>query len=154
MPLGNWTWFDLAVKKQADHQFTLTTDDLKIALTTSAQALDRTFLGGSGDARYADLTAELTTAGGYTAGGASLSGLALARTANVTLLNASNISWIITSTITFKYAVLYDNSLANKDLIAFLDTDTTNSSASTSVGTVGSPLVLSFPSGLLKFTGV
>jgi hypothetical protein len=45
---------------------------IKAVLTTSTQAITRTFTGSSGNARYTDLTNELGTASGYTAGGVAL----------------------------------------------------------------------------------
>lgn len=119
----------------------LTTDTFKAALCTSVQALDGTFLGSSTDARYADLTAELTTANGYTAGGLALSSLALTRftgsaTNDSVAWDCADLVWTLTGGITFKYLVIYDFTATNKDIIALCDMDTGGGSVSPLAGTL------------------
>ena len=73
MAAGNWTVFNRAKLKLANGTFDLDTNTFKMALTTSSQALADTFAGTSTDCRYADLTAEVASGGGYTTGGKTLS---------------------------------------------------------------------------------
>lgn len=152
MPVGNWTWFDKAIDKFANRQFNLTGDTFKLALTTSTQAISKTFLGTSTDCRYADLTAELATANGYTVGGLSLTSLSLLRSGSTETWSAGNASWTITGAgVTFKYGIVYDDTNANKDLLCFVDSDT--GGGSTTVLAAGSPLAFSLASGILRMIG-
>lgn len=50
----------------------LSSDALKVVLCNNSQKLDEFFMGTSGDARFADLTGELPTGGGYVNGGIPL----------------------------------------------------------------------------------
>lgn len=140
MAVGNFFLFDRALLKLQDGTINLESMALKAVLTDIAQPLDKTFTGSSGDARYADLTAELSTANGYTAGGVSLSGVTLSRpTALIAQLTASNWSWTITSTgITFKYCVLFVGGATNDDLLAVVDCEDTGGSLILAAG----PLVI------------
>lgn len=76
MSSGTPGLFIPAKKKLLTAGFNLSSDALKAALCTSAQALSAGFLGSSADARFADLTGEISGAG-YTAGGLALSGVSL-----------------------------------------------------------------------------
>jgi hypothetical protein len=123
---GPMLWMDRALKKIADGTINLAGDTFHMALLGSAQALSATFTGSSGDARYADLTAELSTTNGYTNGGLALTGASLSRVAvNQTAWTTAAAQWTLTSTgITFKYAAIVDWTAANKDILAFVDMDT------------------------------
>lgn len=77
MSAGTPTLFIPAKKKLLTGGFNISADALKAALTSSTQALSVGFTGASGDARYADLTAELATGNGYTAGGQALAAVVL-----------------------------------------------------------------------------
>lgn len=76
MSSGTPFLFFPAKKKLLTGGFVLSTDTLKAALCTNAQALSAGFLGASADARFADLTGEVSGTG-YTAGGLALSGVSL-----------------------------------------------------------------------------
>lgn len=83
-----------------------TTDTIKVALTTSTYTPDQ-------DAHefFSSVTNELTTANGYTAGGATLGTKTLTydATSNETRLDAADTVWTATSgnTITARRAVIY-----------------------------------------------
>lgn len=109
----------------------------KGVLTTVTQAISASFVGGSGDCRYADLTNELSTANGYTAAGLTLTTVALTRPTTSTVKFTSDaLVWTLTNTITFKYFLIYNNSATNKDLLGFADSDTGGGSVSPIAGTL------------------
>jgi hypothetical protein len=70
------------------------------------------------------------TGSAYTAGGANLSGAVSTAVdaSDLANIDASDLSWA-TSTITARYAVIYDNTLANNDLICCFDFGSDKSSA-------------------------
>lgn len=121
--LGDWTWFDWAKKKVADGTINLASDTFATVLLGSAQALSDTFVGSSSDCRYADLTAELSTASGYTVGGGTLSGSGLTRiSSNNAVGFFGNSTWTLSAIINFKYAVIRKVG-GNNDLVAYVDFD-------------------------------
>jgi hypothetical protein len=136
MAVGNFFLLDRALKKIVDGTINLETMALKAILATSAQAVDKTFLGSSGDARYADLTGELTTANGYTAGGVALANVTLSRpSASIAQLTADPWSWTITGAgITFKYGIIYVDGATNDDLLMVADLENTGGSITTIAG--------------------
>lgn len=99
-------WYGLAVKDQwgttAADRIDFVTDTIKMTLHTS------TYTPNQDTHRYyTDLTNELTTAGGYTAGGATLAGKALTYDGptNTVRFTATAVTWT-TATFTARYAVL------------------------------------------------
>lgn len=132
MAAGNWTVFNIAKEKLADGVFDLDTQTFKMMLCTDAQALAATFAGSSTDCRYADLTAQVASGGGYTTGGKTLTATWTRSTGTVTF-DCDDQAWT-SSTITAKYAVIYaDNT--NDDLLCFCELDTVTS-VSTASGTL------------------
>jgi len=132
---GPMTWIDRALKKIADGTMNISSDAFHMVLLNSSQAISATFVGSSGDARYADLTGELSTANGYTNGGLSLTGLSLTRVAvNTVSFTSTAAQWTLTSSITFKYVAIVDWTTANKDILGFCDMDTGGGSISPSTG--------------------
>jgi hypothetical protein len=133
MAAGNWIVFNIAKTKLANGTFDLDTQTFKMALTTSAQALDATFAGTSTDCRYADLTAEVASGGGYTTGGKTLTATWTRATGTITF-DVDDQAWT-SSTITAKYAVIYLTT-GNADLLCVVDLDTGGGSVSTTAGTL------------------
>jgi len=133
MAAGNWIVFNIAKKKLADGTFDLDSQTFKMALTTSVQALDATFAGTSTDCRYADLTAEVASGGGYTTGGKTLTATWTRATGTITF-DVDDQAWT-SSTITAKYAVIYLTT-GNADLLCVVDLDTGGGSVSTTAGTL------------------
>ena len=73
---------------------------------------------------FADATNELSTANGYTAGGATLASKTVSynATGNVTTFGCAAITWTISgSSITFRYVVFWDDTIASDPLIGYLD---------------------------------
>lgn len=121
---GPFTWLDRALQKIGDGTLDLDTQAVKAVLLASSQAVSRNFVGASGDARYADLTGELATAGGYTAGGTALTAVTLSRpTASRVKFSSDPFNWTVSSAITFKYVALFAFGATNKDLLMVADMD-------------------------------
>lgn len=100
---------DLAKKKHD-----LSADTLKLGLVTSAQTLTV-----SGQSVYADITAELTTANGYTAGGITATSVTVNRSGAVTTLDFADVTWTASGALAFRQWFLYNDTAASKNLIAF-----------------------------------
>ena len=100
-------WYGLGLKAIANKQVDFDSDVIKVALCTATYAPDQ-------DAHdyFDDITNEVSSSGtGYTAGGATLGSPTLTYTAgtNVLKLSGDNVSWAA-STITARYAIIYDSS--------------------------------------------
>jgi hypothetical protein len=104
------------MNKEAD----LNTDTIKCALFTSAHAPDQ-----AADQYYdaANGMTEVSTANGYTAGGATCSSPTITTAALVTTFDSADPPWTVTSAgFIYRYAVFYDSSPAsNKPLISYVD---------------------------------
>jgi hypothetical protein len=145
---GPWTIFNKALTKFFDGTEDLDSHAFKAVLLGSAQALDATFVGASGNAQYSDLTAELATANGYTNGGLSLAGISISSPlANTRSWNATDLSWTLTGSLTVKYAAIFDNTNANKDLLCFCDFNPGGAAVLASV----SPLVIVTSQGIIQW---
>jgi hypothetical protein len=94
--------------------FDLSSDSLKLCLLTSAYTPDAT------DAVYGDLSGEVANGNGYTTGGKALTGVTWTQDGNGAVLDAADPSWT-SATFTARYAVLYDDTDANKSLICLFD---------------------------------
>jgi len=123
---GPMIWIDRALQKLGDGTIKLSSDTFHAVLLGSAQVISATFIGGSGDARYADLTAEFPTANGYTVGGVALSGTAFSRPAvNQAAWTTAAAQWTLSGTLAgVKYMAIVDWTAANKDIVMYCDFDT------------------------------
>jgi hypothetical protein len=137
MAVGQLYFFDRALQKLVDGTIDLDTQTIKAVLTTSTQAITRTFTGTSGDARYSDLTAEVATGNGYTVGGVALPSVSLSRSStNVVKFTSSNVGWTLTGSVTSKYLIFYVDGATNKDLLMVCDLDDTGGVFVASTGTL------------------
>lgn len=91
-----------------------TADTIKVALLTSSYTPSQ----GS-DHVWSDISANEVSGTGYSAGGATLASAAQSVTSHVLTLSGANVSWT-GSTITARYAAIYDTSTSNK-LIGYVD---------------------------------
>jgi len=91
-------------------------DTLKIALLDSNHSFD------ADHNTWADVSANEVSGTGYTAGGQALSNASVTQdnTNDLAKLDADDVTWS-GSTITAAFAVIYDDTLANKDLICCID---------------------------------
>jgi hypothetical protein len=91
----------------------LNTDTLKVFLTNSTPAAATTDV-------YSDLT-DLSTANGYTAGGADSTNLASESGGTVTM-TGTDIEWTASGAVgPFRYAVIYDDTTATKYVLGWWD---------------------------------
>ena len=128
MAMGTFTLFDSATLWEADGTGLLVASNTFTGiLTTSAQTIT-----SSVGTLYSDLTAELTTAGGYTAGGVALTGVTLTRSVATTtfLFTGPSPTWTSSSSIpVWRWFVVYVNATINghvKPLVGFALGDATN----------------------------
>ena len=98
-------------------------DTIKVALTTSS------YTPNKAHNTFSQITNEVSGTG-YTAGGATLGSATVTEddTNDLVKLDGADVTWT-TSTITnARYAIVYDSTLANDDLIACIDFVTNRSS--------------------------
>jgi len=90
--------------------------DIKVALLSSSYTFN------ADHSYWSDVSSYEVSGTGYTAGGQSLNNKSVTKdNANdKAVFDADDVTWS-NSTITARYAVLYDNTLINKDLIACFD---------------------------------
>jgi len=91
----------------------LEADTIKVAL------LDNNHTPAATDNEWADVSANEISGAGYVAGGQDLAGKAVTQAA-ATKFDATNVTWS-NATFSAYHAVLYDDTLAGKDLIASID---------------------------------
>lgn len=117
--------FNLAMTSLLNKEIDWGTDTIKCMLTTNALAPSQTAW------QYKSSVTNEVTGTGYTAGGATLASKTEAIAAQVKTLDAADVTWP-TSTITARYAIIYDDGPATdatKPLIAFVDFGADMSSA-------------------------
>ena len=132
---GPFTIFNEAKLKSLSAVVNLSSDSLYAVLCNSSQVISAGFTGTSTNCQYSDLTGELATANGYTAGGLFMPSVSLTLTGGVVTLTSANLGWTLTGGgITLKYVVIRDYTATNGDLIAFCDMDTSGGSVSPIAG--------------------
>ena len=120
MAVGKVTVFDRALTKIGAGVIDLDTNAFKVALLGDGQAMSAAFAGTSTDARFSDLTDEISGTG-YTAGGVALANVTWARASAIVTFGADPSVWTGLNA-TVKWAVIYKNG-GNNDLLAFFDID-------------------------------
>ena len=107
------TKFYSFVEAMAEKVHNLGSDQLKVCLTNTAPVVTNTV--------YANLT-DLTTGGGYTAGGANVTTSSSAQTTGTYKLVLADVVFTATTGFgPFRYVTLYNDTAASKELIGFYD---------------------------------
>jgi hypothetical protein len=93
----------------------LGSDTLKVLLTNTAPSLSNT--------QKSDISGELSTANGYTSGGATVPVTSSAQSSGLYTLICSDVTFTASggSIGPFRYAVFYNDSATNDELIGYLD---------------------------------
>lgn len=114
-------WFGLGMKAIAAGSVDLDTDTFKLTLHTATYTPNQ-------DTHdfYDDATNELATASGYTSGGVTLTGLALAydATSQQVRWDFNDPSWTFTAAVTWRYGVIRKargGAASADELVAYLD---------------------------------
>jgi hypothetical protein len=105
----------------ADGTTDLDTNTFKVLLTSSSYTPS-----ASTHTVKADVTNELATANGYTAGGATLGSVTWGQSGGTATFDAADTVWTASGgSITARYAVIYDDTSASDILVAYILLDTT-----------------------------
>lgn len=117
------------IAKAFNKEIDFDSDTIKVALLSSSYTPNQ-----DTHDYWDDVSANQVTGTGYTAGGATLANKSVTYTSgtNVTKFDADDVSWT-SSTITARYAVIYDDTPATnatKPLIAYIDFGSDQSSSS------------------------
>ena len=98
----------------------LSSDTFKMVLVTSSYTFAATH------SVYADLTNELSTANGYTAGGATLGSITWSQTSGTATFDAADVSWTASGgSLVFRRGVIYDDTVSGDPLVCSILFDTT-----------------------------
>lgn len=114
---GPWVIYNEFKSSLGKKLIDLSADSFKVALLTSSSNAGSAALS---TARYATLTNELSTASGYTSGGVSVGTGSWTGTTTLTF-DTADATWTASGgALTARFAVLYDNTATNKDLVAYM----------------------------------
>lgn len=116
-------------------QISIAAQPIQVALLTS------TYTFSAAHNIYGDLTNELTTTGGYTAGGQAIASLALAQATAVANLTGNSVVWTASGggIAAFRYAVAYINATVGgivKPLLFAIDNNGSDVPATTAPNTL------------------
>lgn len=116
-------------------QISIAAQPITVALLTSSYTFSASHVV------YSDLTNELTTTGGYTAGGQALASITLVQATTVTNLDAADVVWTASGggIAAFRYAVAYINATVNsivKPLLFAIDNNGSDVPATTAPNTL------------------
>lgn len=93
----------------------LGSDTLRVMLTNNAPSLSWT--------RRSDVTGELSTGGGYTSTGAAITTTSSSQSSGLYTLILADVTWTGSGSGfgPFRYAIIYNDSATNDELIGYLD---------------------------------
>lgn len=113
----------------ADGTIDLDTHTFKVMLVSSAYTFS------AAHTVKANITNELATANGYTAGGAALGSVTWGHTGGTATFDAADTVWTASGgSITASRAVIYDDTATNKELVASVLLDTTPADVTATAG--------------------
>lgn len=143
------TFFNSFRKYMADGTIDLDTDTFKVTLHSSTYTPN-----ASTQTVYADLTNELSTANGYTNGGATLGSVTWSQSGGTVTFDAADTAWTASGgSITARYAVIRKSGTANSitdPVLAYILLDTTPADVT---ATSGNALTLQWnASGIFTLT--
>ena len=109
------TKFYSFVEAVHEKKHNLGSDTLKVLLTNTAPSLSNTV--------KADISGELSTGSGYTAGGATITVTSSAQSSGLYTLVADDVTWTASggSIGPFRYAVIYNDTATNDELFWYID---------------------------------
>lgn len=118
-------WFGPAIGKVLGKQLDLVNDTIKVGLVTSSYTPNQ-----DTHDEWADVSANETSGTGYTAGGKSLASKTLTydSTNNWWTFDAADLTWSAVS-VSFRYAVIYDDTVSGKPLIGYVDFGSTQTAS-------------------------
>lgn len=127
---ASFTFYNSFKEYMADGTIDLDTHTFKLLLTSSSYTPN-----ASTHTVKADVTNELSTANGYTAGGATLTTVTWNRSGGTVTFDADNVVWTASGgSIVARYAVLYSDTAASKELVGYVLLDTTPADVTTTSG--------------------
>lgn len=127
MAAGQFTLYNTFAELVADGTIDLDTHTFKCMLTSSS------YTPNLAHDEKVDVTNELATANGYTAGGATLTGVTWAQVSGVAVFDSDSVQWTPSGgAITARYAVLYDDTATNDKLVGYMLLDATPADVSRS----------------------
>lgn len=127
---ASFTFYNSFKEYMADGTIDLDTHTFKLLLTSSSYTPN-----ASTHTVKADVTNELSTANGYTAGGATLTTVTWNRSGGTVTFDADNVVWTASGgSIVARYAVLYDDTAASDELVGYVLLDTTPADVTTTSG--------------------
>lgn len=113
----------------ADGTIDLDTHTFKVMLVASG------YTPSTAHTVKADVTNELSTANGYTAGGATLGSVTWGHSGGTATFDAADTVWTASGgSIVARYAVIYDDTAASEELVCYILLDTTPADVTTTAG--------------------
>lgn len=131
MAAGSWTPYNEFKNALGVKLLNLNTDSIKVALFLSTSNAGSASLA---TAQYATLTNQHANANGYTTGGVACAPT-YSQTAGTATFDTADASWTASGgSIVARFAVVYDDTATNKDLIAYCLLDSTPADVTVTVG--------------------
>lgn len=135
-------WYDRATLYVANGTYEAGSPQISIsAQPVTVALLTSTYSFSASHNVYGDLTNELTTTGGYTAGGQALAGQTFVQSSTVSNFDANDLVWTASGggIAAFRYAAIYINATLNgvvKPLIGVIDNNGSDVPATTAPNTL------------------
>ncbi len=129
MAAGTFTLYNTVAALIGDGTLDMNSHTFKAVLLTSS------YTPSAAHDEYADLTNELSTAFGYTAGGATLTTVTFNQTSGVATWTSDPIVWTASGgSLVARYLVIYDDTSTNDKLIGYMLLDATPANVTVTTG--------------------